>query len=139
MKNLQKLNQYRIDAERNFNELEQIRDRHMNSISRVDSKMNDYYGIINAIRTEMNLLIVKEEISISVEVLNLHDAEDNQVLMAKIDIPSFPPIYKSFFGITYSLFQISGNESLNDFSIQGRIKELAIEWLKEKRRICWSI
>ena len=132
MKNLQKLNQYRIDAERNFNELEQIRDRHMNSISRVDSKMNDYYGIINAIRTEMNLLIVKEEISISVEVLNLHDAEDNQVLMAKIDIPSFPPIYKSFFGITYSLFQISGNESLNDFSIQGRIKELAIEWLKEK-------
>lgn len=34
MEQLQRLNQFRIDTEMNFNELQQIRDRHMNSISR---------------------------------------------------------------------------------------------------------
>ena len=53
MEHLQRLNQFRLDADSNYQELERIRERHMNSISRVDSKMDDYYNIISAIRTEM--------------------------------------------------------------------------------------
>ncbi|MEY2669720.1 MAG: hypothetical protein RLZZ577_36 [Bacteroidota bacterium] len=132
MEQLKQLNQFRLDAERNFQELNHIRDRHMNSLGRVDSKLDEYHNIIIALRTEMRLIITNNEINISVEVFNLFDADDNQVLMAKIDIPEFPTIYKTFFGISYSLFQIYRSDTMNDFSIQGRIKELALEWLIEK-------
>jgi hypothetical protein len=103
-----------------------------NSLGRVDSKLDEYHNLINALRMEMRRIITSNEINISVEVLNLFDADDNQVLMAKIDIPEFPTIYKTFFGISYSLFQISRSDTMNGFSIQGRIKELALEWLSEK-------
>jgi hypothetical protein len=71
MEQLKQLNQFRLDAERNFEELNHIRDRHMNSLGRVDSKMDEYYNLINALRTEIRLNITSNEINISVEVLNL--------------------------------------------------------------------
>jgi hypothetical protein len=88
MEQLKQLNQFRLDAERNFQELNHIRDRHMNSLGRVDSKLDEYHKMIIALRTEMRLIITNNEINISVEVFNLFDADDNQVLMAKIDIPN---------------------------------------------------
>lgn len=57
MEQLQQLNQFRLDAERNFGELQHIRDRHMNSIGRVDAKLDDYHNIIAAIRAEILLII----------------------------------------------------------------------------------
>ena len=53
MEQLTRLNQFRLDADSNYQELKQIRDRHMNSLSRVDSKMDDYHNIIAAIRAEI--------------------------------------------------------------------------------------
>ena len=41
MDQLIQLNQFRQDADLNYNELQQIRERHMRSLSRVDSKLYD--------------------------------------------------------------------------------------------------
>ena len=57
----------------------------------------------------------------------------NQV---KIDIPGFPTIYKSFSSIDYALYNVSRNELMNDFVLQGRLKELVIEWLRNREE--WS-
>ena len=53
---------------------------------------------------------------------------DNQVLFAKINIPGFPAIYKSFSSIDYVFYNVSKDKSMNDFVLQGRLKELVIEW-----------
>jgi hypothetical protein len=92
MEQLTRLNQFRLDADSNYQELEQIRDRHMNSLSRVDSKMDDYHNIIAAIRTEMLQIIANNEAALEIEVLNMFNSNDDQVLFAKIYIPGFPAI-----------------------------------------------
>lgn len=136
MEQLIKLNQFRIDAERNFEELNHIRDRHMNSIGRVESKINDYFAIIAAIRSEIILNIVNDDTSIEIEVLNTFNFKDEKIFMVKIDIVGFPSIYKSFSPLDYSFFNISRENILNDFVVQGRVKELAIEWLRKQED--WS-
>ena len=98
MEQLQRLNQFRLDAERNFSELQNIRSRHMNSIGRVDSKLDDYHNIIAAIRSEMLMIITNNEAALEVEVLTMFNAHDDQVLFTKIDIPGFPSLYKLFSG-----------------------------------------
>lgn len=132
MEQLQRLNQFRLDAERNFGELQHIRDRHMNSIARVDAKLDDYHNIIAAIRTEMLQIIAHDEAALKIEVLTMFNSHDDQVLFAKIDIPGFPAIYKLFSGIDYALYNVSRDELMNDFVLQGRLKELVIEWLRNR-------
>ena len=136
MEQLQRLNQFRLDAERNFGELQHIRDRHMNSIGRVDSKMDDYHNIMSAIRAEILLIITNNEVALNVEVLTMFNAHDDQVLFVKIDIPGFPSIYKLFSEIDYALYNVSRDELMNDFVLQGRLKELVIEWLRNRDE--WS-
>ena len=136
MEQLERLNQFRLDANSNYKELERIRERHMNSMSRVDSKMDDYYNIISAIRTEMLHIIATDEAAFEIEVLTMFNSYDDQVLFTKIDIPGFPSIYKAFYGIDYALYNVSRDELMNDFVLQGRLKELAIEWLRNREE--WS-
>lgn len=130
MDQLYRLNQFRLDAERNFGELQHIRDRHMNSLSRVDSKIDDYHNIISAIRGEILALIVNENSVLEVEVLNIFNSRDEQVLMAKIEIKGFPTIYKAFSPLDYTFYQVSKTDLMNVFVAQGRVKELVIEWLQ---------
>lgn len=136
MEQLQRLNQFRIDAERNFGELQHIRDRHMNSIGRVDAKLDDYHNIIAAIRSEMLQIITNNEATLEIEVLTMFNSHDDQVLFTKIEIPGFPCIYKAFSGIDYALYNVSRAELMNDFVLQGRLKELVIEWLRNREE--WS-
>ncbi len=136
MEQLQRLNQFRLDADSNYQELERIRERHMNSISRVDSKMDDYYNIISAIRTEMLQIITNNEAALEIEVLTMFNPYDDQILFTKIDIQGFPSIYKAFSGIDFALYNVSRDELMNDFVLQGRLKELAIEWLRNREE--WS-
>jgi len=136
MEQLKQLNAFRLEAEGNFDELQQIRERHMNSLSRVDSKMDDYYNIISAIRTEMLQIITNNEAALEIEVLTMFNSYDDQVLFTKIDIPGFPSIYKSFSGIDYVFYNVSRDELMNDFVLQGRMKELVIEWLRNREE--WS-
>jgi hypothetical protein len=136
MEQLERLNQFRLDADSNYKELERIRERHMNSMSRVDSKMDDYYNIISAIRTEMLHIIATDEAAFEIEVLTMFNSYDDQVLFTKIDIPGFSSIYKAFYGIDYALYNVSRDELMNDFVLQGRLKELAIEWLRNREE--WS-
>jgi hypothetical protein len=136
MEQLTRLNQFRLDADRNYNELQQIRERHMRSLSRVDSKLDDYYNIIVGIRAEILTLIVNENSALDVEVLNIFNSRDEQVLMAKICITGFPTIYKAFSPLDYNLHQVSKTDLMNDFVAQGRIKELVIEWLRNREE--WS-
>jgi len=136
MEQLQRLNQFRLDADRNYDELQQIRERHMRSLSRVDSKLDDYYNIIAAIRIEMLQIIANNEAALEIEVLTMFNSYDDQVLFIKIDIPGFPPIYKLFSGIDYALYNVSRDELMNDFVLQGRLKELVIEWLRNREE--WS-
>jgi len=132
MEQLQRLNQFRLDADSNYQELERIRERHMNSLSRVDSKLDDYYNIISAIRTEMLQIISNNEATLEIEVLTMFNSHDDQVLFTKIEIPGFPSIYKAFSGIDYALYNVSRAELMNDFVLQGRLKELVIEWLRNR-------
>jgi hypothetical protein len=136
MEQLQRLNQFRLDADSNYQELERIRERHMNSISRVDSKMDDYYNIISAIRTEMLHIITNNEAALEIKVLTMFNPYDDQILFTKIDIQGFPSIYKAFSGIDFALYNVSRDELMNDFVLQGRLKELAIEWLRNREE--WS-
>jgi|688.fasta_scaffold451062_1 hypothetical protein len=136
MEQLTRLNQFRLDADSNYQELEQIRDRHMNSLSRVDSKMDDYHNIIAAIRAEILLIIANNETALEIEILTMFNSIDNQVLFAKIYIPGFPAIYKSFSSIDYVFYNVSKDKSMNDFALQGRLKELVIEWLRNRQE--WS-
>ena len=136
MEQLQRLNQFRLDADSNYQELERIRERHMNSLSRVDSKMDDYYNIISAIRTEMLQIIANNEAALEIEVLTMFNSFDDQVLITKINVPGFPSIYKSFSGIDYVFYNVSRDELMNDFVLQGRLKELVIEWLRNREE--WS-
>ena len=136
MEQLQRLNQFRLDADLNYQELERIREKHMNSLSRVDSKMYDYHNIISAIRTEMLQIIANNEAALEIEVFTMFNPYDDQVLFTKIDIPGFPSIYKSFSGIDYALYNVSRDELMNDFVLQGRLKELVIEWLRNREE--WS-
>ena len=136
MEQLKQLNAFRLDAEANFDELQQIRDRHMNSISRVDSKMDDYYNIISAIRAEILLIIASNDTAIEVEVLTMFNAQNDQVLFIKISIPGFPAIFKSFSSIDYVFYNVSRDKLTNDFVLQGRLKELVIEWLRNRQE--WS-
>lgn len=131
MEQLQRLNQFRLDANRNYYELQQIRERHMRSLNRVDSKLDDYHNIISAIRAEILTLIVNENSALNVEVLNIFNFRDEQVLMAKICIIGFPTIYKAFSLLDYNLYQVSKTDLMNDFVAQGRVKELVIEWLQK--------
>ena len=136
MEQLQRLNQFRLDADSNYQELERIRERHMNSLSRVDSKLDDYYNIISAIRTEMLQIMTNNEAAVEIEVLTMFNSHNDQVLFTKIDIPGFPSIYKAFSGIDYALYNVSRAELMNDFVLLGRLKELAVEWLKNREE--WS-
>ena len=136
MEQLQRLNEFRLDADSNYQELERIRERHMNSISRVDSKMDDFYNIISAIRTEMLQIITNNEAALEIEVLTMFNPYDDQILFTKIDIQGFPSIYKAFSGIDFALYNVSRDELMNDFVLQGRLKELAIEWLRNREE--WS-
>jgi hypothetical protein len=136
MEQLQRLNQFRLDAERNFDELQHIRNRHMNSIGRVDAKLGDYFNIITALRGEILNAIVREDSGLEIEVLNIFNSRDEQVLMAKICITGFPTIYKAFSPLDYNLYQVSKTDLMNDFVAQGRIKELVIEWLRNREE--WS-
>lgn len=136
MEQLQRLNQFRLDADRNFDELQRIRDRHMNSLGRVDSKLDDYHNIISAIRAEILIIITNNEAALEVEVLNMFNSYDEKVLFIKIDIQGFPTIYKAFSGIDYVFYNVSRDELMNDFVLQGRLKELAIEWLRNHEE--WS-
>ena len=136
MEQLQRLNQYRLDTDSNYDELQQIRERHMRSLSRVDSKLDDYHNIISAIRTEILLIIANNEAALEIEILTMFNSIDNQVLFAKIDIPGFPAIYKSFSSIDYVFYNVSNDKSMNDFVLQGRLKELVIEWLRNRQE--WS-
>ncbi len=136
MEQLKQLNAFRLEAEGNFDELQQIRDRHMNSLSRVDSKMDDYHNIIAAIRAEMLQIIVNNETALEIEVLTMFNSNDDQVLFTKINIPGFPSINKSFSGIDYVFYNVSRDELMNDFVLQGRLKELVIEWLRNREE--WS-
>lgn len=43
MEQLHRLNQFRLDADSKCKDLERIRERHMNSLSRFDSKMDEYH------------------------------------------------------------------------------------------------
>ena len=136
MEQLTRLNQFRLDADSNYQELEQIRDRHMNSLSMVDSKMDDYHNIIAAIRAEILQIIASNEAALQTEVLTMFNSIDNQVLFAKIDIPGFQAIYKSFSTIDYVFYNVSNDKSMNDFVLKGRLKELVMEWLKNRQE--WS-
>ena len=136
MEQLTRLNQFRLDADSNYKDLERIRERHMNSLSRVDSKMDDYYNIISAIRTEMLQIIASNEAALEIEVLTMFNSYDDQFLFTKIDIPGFPSIYKAFSGIDYVFYNVSREELMNDFVLQGRLKELVIEWLRNREE--WS-
>lgn len=131
MDQLIQLNQFRQDADLNYNELQQIRERHMRSLSRVDSKLDDYYNIITALRAEILTIIVSENSALDIEVLNIFNYRDEQVLMAKICITGFPTIYKTFSPLDYSLYHVSDKDIMNDFVAQGRVKELVIEWLQK--------
>ena len=136
MEQLERLNQYRLDADSNYDELQQIRERHMRSLSRVDSKLDDYYNIISAIRTEILQIIANNEAVLEIEILTMFNSIDNQVLFAKINIPGFPAIYNSFSSIDYIFYNVSKDKLMNDFVLQGRIKQLVIEWLTNRDE--WS-
>lgn len=136
MEQLTRLNQFRLDADSNYQDLERIRERHMNSLSRVDSKMDDYYNIISAIRTEMLHIIANNEAALEIQVLTMFNSYDDQVLFTKIDIPGFPSIYKAFSGIDYALYNVSRDGLINDFVLLGRLKELVIDWLRNREE--WS-
>ena len=136
MDQLKQLNSFRLDADSNYDELQQIRERHMRSLSQVDSKLDDYHNIISAIRTEILLIIANNETAIEIEILTMFNSIDNQVLFAKIDISGFPAIYKSFSSIDYVFYNVSNDKSMNDFVLQGRLKELVMEWLKNRQE--WS-
>ena len=77
MEQLQRLNQFRLDADSNYQELERIRERHMNSLGRVDAKMDDYHNIISAIRAEILLIIANNEATFEVEVLTMFNSYDD--------------------------------------------------------------
>lgn len=130
MEHLERLNIMRLDAERNFNELIAIKARHKNSIDRVCSKLDDYHALISAIRSEILLIISNNESSFQIEVLQLINSYNENILFVRIDISGFPSIYKSFSGIEYGLYNINRNELMSNFALQGRIKELTIEWLR---------
>jgi hypothetical protein len=66
----------------------------------------------------------------------MFNAHDDQVLFVKIGIPGFPSLYKLFSGIDYALYNVSKDELMNDFVLQGRLKELVIEWLRNREE--WS-
>ncbi len=136
MDQLYQLNQFRLDADRNYDELQQIRERHMRSLSRVDSKLDDYHNIIAAIRIEMLQIIANNEAALEIEVLTMFNSHDDQVLFTKIDIQGFPSVYKAFSSIDYVLYNVSRDELINDFVLQGRLKELVIEWLRNRQE--WS-
>ena len=136
MEQLEQLNSFRLDADSNYDELQQIRERHMRSLSQVDSKLDDYHNIISAIRTEILLIIANNEAALEIEILTMFNSIDNQVLFAKIDIPGFPAIYKSFSSIDYIFYNVSKEKSMNDFVLRGRLKELVIEWLRNREE--WS-
>jgi hypothetical protein len=136
MEQLKQLNAFRLEAEGNFDELQQIRERHMNSLSRVDSKLDEYYNIISAIRAEILLIIASNETAIEVEVLTMFNAQNDQVLFTKISIPGFPAIYKLFSAIEYALYNVSTDQLINDFVLQGRLKELVVEWIRNREE--WS-
>lgn len=136
MEQLTRLNQFRLDADSNYQDLERIRERHMNSLSRVDSKMDDYFNIISAIRTEMLQIIASNEAALEIDVLTMFNSYDDQILFTKIDIPGFPSIYKAFSGIDYALYNVSRDGIINDFVLLGRLKELVIEWLRNREE--WS-
>ena len=136
MEQLTRLNQFRLDADSNYQDLERIRERHMNSLSRVDSKMDDYHNVISAIRAEILLIITNNEAALEIEVLTMFNTYDDQILFTKIDIQGFPSIYKAFSGIDFALYNVSRDELMNDFVLQGRLKELAIEWLRNREE--WS-
>ena len=132
MEQLERLNQYSLDADSNYDELQQIRERHMRSLSLVDSKLDYYYNIISAIRTEILQIIANNEAVLEIEILTMFNSIDNQVLFAKINIPGFPAIYKSFSSIDYIFYNVSKDKLMNDFVLQGRIKQLVIEWLTNR-------
>ena len=136
MEQLTRLNQFRLDADSNYQDLERIRERHMNSLSRVDSKMDDYHNVISAIRAEILLIITNNEAALEIEVLTMFNTYDDQILFTKIDIQGFPSIYKAFSGIDFALYNVSRDELMNDFVLQGRLKELVIEWLRNREE--WS-
>jgi hypothetical protein len=98
--------------------------------------MDDYHNIIAAIRAEMLQIIANNEAALEIDVLTMFNSNDDQVLFAKIEIPGFPSIYKSFSGIDYALYNVSRDELMNDFVLQGRLKELAVEWLRNREE--WS-
>jgi hypothetical protein len=98
--------------------------------------MDDYHNIIAAIRTEMLQIIANNEAALEIEVLNMFNSNDDQVLFAKIYIPGFPAIYKSFSSIDYVFYNVSKDKLMNDFVLQGRLKELAVEWLRNREE--WS-
>jgi hypothetical protein len=132
MDQLKQLNSFRLDADSNYDELQQIRERHMRSLSRVDSKIDDYHNIISAIRTEILLIIANNETALEIEVLTMFNSFDDEVLFAKVNIPGFPAIFKSFSSIDYILYNVSRDKLMNDFVLQGRIKKLVIEWLENR-------
>lgn len=132
MDQLKQLNSFRLDADSNYDELQQIRERHMRSLSRVDSKIDDYHNIISAIRAEILLIIANNETALEIEVLTMFNSFDDEVLFAKVNIPGFPAIFKSFSSIDYILYNVSRDKLMNDFVLQGRIKQLVIEWLENR-------
>jgi len=132
MDQLKQLNSFRLDADSNYDELQQIRERHMRSLSRVDSKIDDYHNIISAIRAEILLIIANNETALEIEVLTMFNSFDDEVLFAKVNIPGFPAIFKSFSSIDYILYNVSRDKLMNDFVLQGRIKKLVIEWLENR-------
>ena len=66
----------------------------------------------------------------------MFNSYDEQVLFTKIDIQGFPSIYKAFSGIDYALYNVSRDGIINDFVLLGRLKELVIEWLRNREE--WS-
>jgi hypothetical protein len=104
----------------------------MNSLSGVDSKLDDYHNNTSAMRSDMLLIITNIEAALKVEVLTMFNSHDDQWLFTKIDIPGFPSIYKLFYGIDFALYNASRDEMMNDFVLQSRLKELVIEWFRNR-------
>ena len=72
----------------------------------------------------------------AVEVLTMFNVQNDQVLFTKISIPGFSAIFKSFSSIDYVFYNVSRDKLTNDFVLQGRLKELVIEWLINREE--WS-
>lgn len=130
MEQLKQLNAFRLDAETNFDELQQIRENHMLTIGRIDLKLDDYYNLLTGIRAELMILFINEESALQIDILNVHNDRDQIILFAKINIFGFPPIYKTFSPISYLMYDITRNDLMGDFVKQGRIKEMVIDWLR---------